>query len=61
MDSGGDTPGSTIARVWLELDLEAQPIEGTLTAPDGPATPFVGWLGLTVALEGLRSDSTGDQ
>ena len=40
--------------VWLELDLDAQPIEGTLGRRDGPRRPFVGWLGLTAALEELR-------
>jgi hypothetical protein len=41
-------------RVWLEVDLEAQPIEGTLGPPHGPPTTFIGWVGLTAALEGLR-------
>ena len=41
-------------RAWLELDLDAEPIEGTLSPPGGPASPFVGWLGLTAALERLR-------
>lgn len=40
--------------LWLELDLDAQPIKGTLAPPRGPSVPFVGWLGLTAALEGLR-------
>lgn len=42
--------------LWLELDLEAQPINGTLAPPCGPSVPFVGWLGLTAALEKLRGE-----
>lgn len=42
--------------LWLELDLDAQPIAGTLSPPGGPASPFVGWLGLTAALAGLRRE-----
>lgn len=41
---------------WLEVDLEAQPIEGTLRASDGKTAAFIGWLGLTAALERLRAD-----
>ncbi len=46
--------GASGFRVWLELDLEADPIHGTLQAPGGAASPFSGWLGLTAAIEGLR-------
>jgi hypothetical protein len=41
-------------RIWLELDLDAEPIEGTLTPPREGPSRFVGWLGLTAALEGLH-------
>jgi hypothetical protein len=37
----------TQIRVWLELDLDAEPIEGTLGPSDTPPTAFIGWLGLT--------------
>ena len=47
--------GSWPIRAWLELDLEAHPIQGTLSRPGGAPNPFVGWLGLTAALEGLSS------
>jgi hypothetical protein len=50
------TENDTAIGVWLELDLDAQPIEGTLTPPDRPPNPFVGWLGLTAALEALRRE-----
>lgn len=51
-----EAPGArgTPIRIWLELDLDAQPIEGTLTPSDGGPSRFVGWLGLTAALEGLH-------
>ena len=35
----------------LELDLASEPIEGEVQAADGASHPFVGWLGLTSALE----------
>ncbi|MEX2457511.1 MAG: hypothetical protein WD770_00820 [Actinomycetota bacterium] len=42
-------------QAWLELRLDTEPIEGTLTIPGAAANPFVGWIGLTAAIEGLRS------
>ena len=49
------TQTGTPIGIWLELDLSAQPIAGTLSPPGGPPSAFVGWLGLTAALAGLRS------
>lgn len=46
--------GSFPIQVWLEVDLEVQPIEGKLGPPHRPPTTFIGWVGLTAALEGLR-------
>ncbi len=43
-------------RVWMEVDLDSNPIRGTLHTPDGPASSFTGWLGLTAALDGMRSE-----
>ncbi len=60
MPSGGIPSHPDRRRAWLELDFDAQPIEGTLAPPGGPTTPFVGWLGLTVALDGLRPAATAD-
>ncbi len=35
----------------LDLDLASEPIEGELRTADGQSRAFVGWLGLTAALE----------
>ena len=54
----------TPVRVWLELDLEAQPIAGTIGTAGARPSPFFGWLGLTAALEGLEGphrESQGDE
>jgi hypothetical protein len=40
----------------LELDLASQPIEGEVHAAGGSSHPFVGWLGLTSALEQAVAD-----
>ncbi len=52
--SAGDdqTPG---IQVWLEVELDEQPIKGSLRMPDGDVRPFVGWLGLTSCLTALRT------
>ena len=42
----------------LDLDLASEPIEGEVHADGGSSHPFVGWLGLTAALEGAVSDGT---
>lgn len=49
------TDGSARISLRLEVDLDAEPIEGTMSPAGGQPNPFVGWLGLTAALEGLRS------
>lgn len=41
--------------VRLELDRDAEPITGTLTQGDEEARPFTGWLGLTDAIEAIRT------
>ncbi len=38
-------------KLHLELDLASEPIEGEVHSSGGPSHPFVGWLGLTSALE----------
>lgn len=43
-------------RLWMEVDLDANPIRGTLRTPDGPPSSFTGWLGLTTALDGMRNE-----
>ena len=45
---------------WLELDLEGEPISGTLRLQDDITHPFVGWLGLSVVLEALRRTPVHD-
>lgn len=40
--------------ISLVVDLDAQPIRGTVAAHGGVPHPFAGWLGLTAALEGFR-------
>lgn len=46
-------------RLHLDLDLASEPIEGEVRACDGLSHPFVGWLGLTSALE-RAVDDDGD-
>ena len=38
-------------KLHLELDLASEPIEGEVQSSGGSSHPFVGWLGLTSALE----------
>jgi len=45
---------------WLELDLEGEPISGTLRLQGEITRPFVGWLGLSVVLEALRRTPAHD-
>ena len=42
-------------RLNLDLDLASEPIEGEVHAA-GASHPFVGWLGLTSALERAVAD-----
>lgn len=39
--------------LWLEVDLDDEPIRGVLRLPNEVSFPFLGWLGLTVALDRL--------
>lgn len=42
--------------IWLRIDLDAEPIVGSLEVPgEAAALTFVGWIGLTAALELLRT------
>jgi hypothetical protein len=47
-------------QVCLDLDPAAQTIQGTVKTPGTTATPFVGWLALTAALERLRAGDGED-
>jgi hypothetical protein len=59
------THGDRVA-LGLLLDPSAEPISGELTAPDGDAREFVGWLGLATEIERMlakgsdRGDGSGD-
>jgi hypothetical protein len=45
----------------LDVDPDAEPIRGLLTAGDGHAHAFVGWLGLAAEIERtLRGDGEGE-
>ena len=44
-------------RLWMEIELDADPIRGALTVPELARREFSGWLGLAAALEALRSGS----
>lgn len=41
--------------VWLEIDLDADPIRGRVGFPGEGRDAFVGWLGLTVVLDRLKN------
>lgn len=43
----------------LELDLDSDPIAGSVLAPGGAPVAFVGWLGLAAELERLRAHPSG--
>jgi hypothetical protein len=38
-------------RIVLDIEAEAQPITGVLSAPDGSNRAFCGWTGLAAAIE----------
>ena len=39
------------ARLELDVDLTAEPIQGVVRPEHGPAEPFAGWMALTRAVE----------
>jgi hypothetical protein len=43
-----------LLRVQLEVDLDREPISGTLRPERGAEEPFVGWLGFVDALKRLH-------
>jgi hypothetical protein len=53
-------PGSSRISLHLDLDLGTQPIEGEVRTVGGHSLPFVGWLGLTAALEQATQDGPTD-
>jgi len=40
-------------RIVVDLEPEAAPITGRVSAGDDPSRPFVGWTGLFVALRAI--------
>jgi hypothetical protein len=40
----------------LRIDLEADPITGSLRSPDAAGRRFSGWIGLAAALEVIRAE-----
>ena len=47
-------------KLHLALDLASEPIEGEVHSSGGPSHPFVGWLGLTSALERAVAGESND-
>jgi hypothetical protein len=45
-------PGAT--RLILLIDLDADPINGSLQSADGRTRGFVGWIGLAATLNAIR-------
>ena len=48
-------PDAALVTLVLELERGADPIAGRLTADDGAAWSFTGWLQLTEALEEAKA------
>ena len=46
-------------RLILLIDLDADPINGSLETADGRSRGFVGWIGLTATLTAIRSSESG--
>jgi hypothetical protein len=43
-------------QLTLRVDLDADPITGSLTSSRGASRRFAGWIGLAAALEALRAE-----
>lgn len=43
-------------QLTLRIDLEADPITGSLSAANGANRRFSGWIGLAAALEAIRAE-----
>ncbi|MDQ3723525.1 MAG: hypothetical protein M3376_10785 [Actinomycetota bacterium] len=41
-------------RLILVIDLDADPINGSLETPDGRSRGFLGWIGLAARLNAIR-------
>ena len=47
-------------QIVLDLELDSEPIAGTVRAGDGADTPFEGWLQLAAAIERASADVGDD-
>jgi hypothetical protein len=54
---GADDPSVTV-RLTLDVSLSPDSVRGTLTAEDGDATGFEGWLGLAQAVATAAGEAT---
>ena len=55
------TDDDHLVALRLDVDPDAEPIRGVLTAGDGDAHAFVGWLGLAAEIERtLREGAEAD-
>jgi len=43
-------------QLTLRIDLEADPITGSLSSAHGASRRFSGWIGLAAALEAIRAE-----
>ena len=47
------------ARMWIEIDQDADPIGGVVHEDGRPSVPFHGWLQFAAALDQLRTPPEG--
>jgi hypothetical protein len=48
-------PKAASVRIYMDIELDAEPIRGTLGLTGAGTRPFNGWLGLSAALEAVRA------
>jgi hypothetical protein len=46
-------------KLILCIDLDADPITGSLTVVEGSGRRFSGWIGLSAAIAAVRSEQSG--
>ena len=47
-------------RLVLVIDLDAEPINGSLTTADGRSRAFLGWIGLAATLNAISEAAAED-
>lgn len=52
--TAAEKKGETAIGLWLEIQLDSEPICGSIRGADDAPKSFVGWLGLTALLESFR-------